>query len=77
MREAIEQYIEREEARERLRHDALAAWADYQATGLQISAEEADRCSSALRRVKMLSRRRTNSRGEAGLDTSRCAIFSA
>jgi hypothetical protein len=25
----------------------------------------------------MLSRRRTNSRGEAGLDTSRCGIFSA
>jgi predicted transcriptional regulator len=43
MREAIEQYIEREEAGERLRHDALAAWADYQATGLHISAEEVDR----------------------------------
>jgi predicted transcriptional regulator len=43
MREAIEQYIDREEARERLRCDALAAWADYQATGLHVSAEEADR----------------------------------
>ncbi len=43
MREAIEQYIDREEARERLRHDALAAWADYQATGLHVCAEEADR----------------------------------
>ena len=43
MREAIEQYIDREEARERLRHDALAAWADYQATGSHVSAEEADR----------------------------------
>lgn len=43
MREAIEQYIEREEARERLRHDALAAWAGYQATGEHVTAEEADR----------------------------------
>ena len=42
MREAIEQYIEREEARERLRSDALAAWADYQATGKHVTAEEAD-----------------------------------
>ncbi|MBT9330154.1 CopG family ribbon-helix-helix protein [Paracidobacterium acidisoli] len=42
MREAIEQYVEREEKREKLRRDALAAWADYQATGLHATAEEAD-----------------------------------
>lgn len=42
MREAVEQYIEREEAQEKLRQDALAAWADYQATGLHVTAEEAD-----------------------------------
>ena len=42
MREAIEQYVEREEKRERLRQDALAAWAHYQTTGLQATAEEAD-----------------------------------
>ncbi len=42
MREAIEQYVEREEARERLRQDALAAWADYQATGKHVTAKEAD-----------------------------------
>jgi predicted transcriptional regulator len=42
MREAIEQYVEREERREQLRQDALAAWAEYQATGLHITAEEAD-----------------------------------
>ena len=42
MREAIEQYVKREEARERLRQDALAAWADYQATGKHVTAEEAD-----------------------------------
>jgi predicted transcriptional regulator len=42
MREAVEQYVEREEKREQLRQDALAAWADYQATGLHVTAEEAD-----------------------------------
>ena len=42
MREAIEQYVEREEKRERLRQDALAAWNHYQTTGLHVTAEEAD-----------------------------------
>ncbi len=42
MREAVEQYVEREEARERLRQDALAAWNDYQATGQHVTAQEAD-----------------------------------
>ena len=42
MREAVEQYVGREEKREQLRRDVLAAWADYQATGLHATAEEAD-----------------------------------
>jgi predicted transcriptional regulator len=42
MREAVEQYVEREEKREQLRQDALAAWAVYQTTGLHATAEEAD-----------------------------------
>jgi predicted transcriptional regulator len=42
MREAVEQYVEREEKREQLRQHALAAWADYQTTGLHVAAEEAD-----------------------------------
>jgi predicted transcriptional regulator len=42
MREAIEQYVEREERREQFRQDALAAWTEYQATGLHVTAEEAD-----------------------------------
>jgi predicted transcriptional regulator len=42
MREAIEEYVEREEKRERFRQDALAAWDHYQTTGLHITAEEAD-----------------------------------
>jgi predicted transcriptional regulator len=42
MREAIEEYVEREEKREQFRQDALAAWANYQNTGLHVTAEEAD-----------------------------------
>ncbi len=42
MREAVEQYVGREEKREQFRADALAAWADFQATGLHATAEEAD-----------------------------------
>jgi predicted transcriptional regulator len=42
MREAVEQYVEREEKREQLRQDALARWASYQETGLHVTAGEAD-----------------------------------
>lgn len=42
MREAIAEYVEREEKREQFRQAALAAWENYQATGLHVSAEEAD-----------------------------------
>jgi predicted transcriptional regulator len=42
MLDAIEQYVDREEARERLRQDTLAAWSEYRATGLHVTEEEAD-----------------------------------
>jgi predicted transcriptional regulator len=42
MREAIEEYVEREEKRERFQQGALAAWSHYQTTGLHVTAEEAD-----------------------------------
>jgi predicted transcriptional regulator len=42
LREAVEQYVSREEQREQFRAAALAAWNDYQATGLHVTAEEAD-----------------------------------
>lgn len=42
MREAISQYVEREEKREAFRQDGIKAWNDYRATGLHITAEEAD-----------------------------------
>ena len=40
MREAIGQYIEREEKREAFRNDTTNAWKEYQETGLQATAEE-------------------------------------
>jgi len=42
MLEAVEQYVSREEKREQLRKDALAAWNDYQATSLHLTEQEAD-----------------------------------
>lgn len=41
MKEAVVQYVQREERQEALRQDALKAWSDYQDTGLYVSAEEA------------------------------------
>ena len=42
MREAITQYVDREEKRESFRQDALRAWEAYRTTGLHVTAEEAD-----------------------------------
>jgi len=42
MREAIAQYVEREEKREAFKQDAQRAWEDYQRTGLHLTLEEAD-----------------------------------
>jgi predicted transcriptional regulator len=42
MREAITEYLTREEQREQFRADAQVAWAEYQATGLHATAAEAD-----------------------------------
>ncbi|WP_028484946.1 CopG family ribbon-helix-helix protein [Thioalkalivibrio sp. ALE17] len=41
MLEAIRQYVEREEAREGFRQEALAAWAAYQETGRHVTGQEA------------------------------------
>jgi predicted transcriptional regulator len=40
MREAIDEYVSREEKREQFRQDTIAAWEDYQVTGLHITSEE-------------------------------------
>lgn len=42
LREAIAQYVEREEKRESFRQDGLRAWAEYQATGQHVTEGEAD-----------------------------------
>jgi predicted transcriptional regulator len=42
MREAITQYVDREERGETFRHDTLKAWEEYQETGLHASAAEVD-----------------------------------
>lgn len=42
MREAVTQYVEREEKREAFRQDTLKAWDDYCTTGLHVTAEQAD-----------------------------------
>ena len=40
MLEAIQQYVEREEARERFKQEALASWAAYQETGKHLTGLE-------------------------------------
>lgn len=42
MREAITQYVEREERKEAFRRDTLDAWQEFQETGLHVSQEETD-----------------------------------
>lgn len=42
MREAIRQYLDREEKREAFRQAAISAWNDYQATGAHATLDEAD-----------------------------------
>lgn len=42
MREAIMQYVEREEKREAFRQETIQAWEKYQETGLHVNAEEVD-----------------------------------
>ena len=40
MREAIRQYVDREEARKSFHDEAIAAWAEYQATGQHLTGQE-------------------------------------
>ena len=40
MREAIAQYVDREEAREGFKQEALASWAAYQETGRHLTGKE-------------------------------------
>ncbi|MDR3515234.1 MAG: CopG family ribbon-helix-helix protein [Azospirillaceae bacterium] len=40
MREALEQYVAREEARESFKEEALASWTAFQETGLHLTGAE-------------------------------------
>ncbi|WP_294289048.1 CopG family ribbon-helix-helix protein [uncultured Sphingomonas sp.] len=40
MREAIREYLEREEARESFLADAMAAWKDYRETGRHVAGDD-------------------------------------
>lgn len=40
MREAIAQYVEREEARESFKQETMESWAEYQQTGRHLTGEE-------------------------------------
>ena len=42
LREAVAQFVDREEKRETFRQDTLKAWEDYRTTGLHVTADEAD-----------------------------------
>jgi predicted transcriptional regulator len=42
MREAIMQYVDREEKREAFRQDAFQAWEAFRATGQHVTADQAD-----------------------------------
>ena len=42
MREAITQYVDREEKREAFRQDTLRSWEAFRANGLHVTADEAD-----------------------------------
>jgi predicted transcriptional regulator len=47
MREAITQYVDREEKRERLRQETVQAWEEFQATGRHATAEEVEKWLSS------------------------------
>ncbi len=47
MREAIAQYVEREEKREALRHQTLDAWDEFQATGRHVTGDEVEKWLSS------------------------------
>ncbi|NDD11649.1 MAG: ribbon-helix-helix protein, CopG family [Betaproteobacteria bacterium] len=48
MREAITQYVEREEKRESFRQDTIKAWETFRSTGQHVTADEADAWMSKL-----------------------------
>ena len=52
MIQALETYVTREEQREAFRQEGIAAWKEYQITGLHLTGEEADSWLAALENGK-------------------------
>jgi predicted transcriptional regulator len=50
MREAITQYVDREEKREAFRQDSLHAWKSFCASGQHVNADQADAWMAQLER---------------------------
>jgi predicted transcriptional regulator len=48
LREAVQQYVDREEKRQQFNADTLAALEDFEATGLHLTGEEVDEWLSKL-----------------------------
>lgn len=48
LREAVEQFVDREERRAAFLQDAVNAWEDFEATGLHLTSLEADQWLAAL-----------------------------
>ena len=48
LRQAVSQFVEREEAREAFRAAGLQAWEQYQVTGLHVTHNTADACLACL-----------------------------
>ena len=42
LKEAVEQYVDREEKRESFRQDTLRAWEEYRSTGMHLTGEEVE-----------------------------------
>ena len=52
MREAVREYLTREEARQSFRDEADEAWRDYERTGLHVTLEEVDAWAQSLGTTK-------------------------
>lgn len=50
MREAIDEYVSRQEKREQFRLDTIAAWEHYETTGLHVTDAEMDQWAAKLKK---------------------------
>jgi len=50
MREAIDEYVSKQEKREQFRLDTLASWEHYETTGLHVTDKEMDQWAAKLKK---------------------------